>query len=268
MILRFFGRLLNIDDIEDKWVVRFMVLFCVLVRSAVFFNPYADMDFSQAYAWLGAFETAADLSQLPNTMPFNRGNIIFLVTAFIALFIVLMMGILYSALYVRSFRIRKQRKQNEGDVKMEVPLSLGKILKRLGLLSLFYLAVSIPFILISSNFLIFFCIGFPFLFTAPACYLSGDKGMFRSISHVVRLTRGYYLAHSRTLAIIVLFFFFTDALSGLTTYFSMTMFYVLSSAFSTWVVFVFGRYAGMAYCAMADKRGFSVSTPEKESKIE
>ena len=268
MILRLFGRLLNIDDIEGKWVVRFMVLLCVVVRSAVFFNPYADMDFSQAYAWLSACETANDLSQLPKTMPFNRGNVIFLITAFLALFIVLMMGILYSALYVRSFRIRKMGKNDDGADKKTVSIGYGRILKRLLLLSLFYLAVSVPFLLISSNFIIFFCIGFPFLFTAPACYLSGDKGMFRSLSHVVRLTKGYYLAHSRTLAIIVLFFFFTDAVSGLTTYFSMTVFYILSSAFSTWVTFVFGRYAGMAYCAMDEKRGTSVSTNEKESKIE
>lgn len=268
MIFKLFGRLFNIDDIEGNWVVRFMVLFCVVIRSAVFFNPYADMNFSQAYAWLNACESATDISQLPKTMPFNQGNIVLLVTAFFALFIVLMMGILYSALYVRSYRIRKQKKQTDGEGKTEEPLRYGKIVKRLVLLSLFYLAVSIPFILINSYFLMFFFIGFPFLFTAPACYLSGDKGMFRSLPHVVRLTKGYYLAHIRTLAIIVLFYFFTDALSGLTTYFSMTTFYILSSAFSTWVTFVFGRYAGMAYCAMTEKRGSSVSTTEKVSKIE
>ena len=120
---------------------------------------------------------------------------------------------------------------------------------------------------ISSNFIIFFLIGFPFLFTAPACYLSGDKGMFTSIPYVVRLTRGFYLTHVRSLVLILLVFFFTDGIAGLTSFVSNTAFYILSAAFSTWICFSFGRYAGMSYCAMKETKKHTEISPEKEGKI-
>ena len=67
--------------------------------------------------------------------------------------------------------------------------------------------------------------------------------------------------------LLILVFFFTDALSGLTSYVSLTTFYILSAAFSTWVTFSFGRYAGMAYCAMKEAKEHSEISPEKEGKI-
>ena len=199
-------------------------------------------------------------------IPITTGNVIFLVTAFLALFLAFIMGVLYSGLYVKSFRNRRRSK--EGGESIPEPLKTSVILKRFALLSLFYLAVSLPFFLISSNLLIFFCIGFPLIFTAPACYLSGDKGMFNSLPHVVRLTRGFYLAHVRSLVLIVLAYFFTNAIAGLISYASMTAFYILAAAFSTWIIFTFGRYAGMAYCAMTDKKVISTINNENESKIE
>jgi hypothetical protein len=200
------------------------------------------------------------------TIPITSGNIVFLVSAFFVLFITFLMGVLYSGLYVRSFRSRNKGK--EGSEDLPEPVKMGVIIKRFVLLSLFYLAVSIPFMIISSNLIVFFCIGFPMLFTAPACYLSGDKGMFNSIPHVVRLTRGFYLAHVRSIFLIALVFFFTDALAGLVSFASMTAFYILSAAFSTWITLTFGRYAGMAYCAMSDKKVISsINIGEKESRF-
>lgn len=271
MIFRILERMFNIDDIDCKWGVRFMFLFCVVARCAVFFNPYSDTDFTWLNTWISNFESAQTTEQLPAAIPITSGNIVFLVTAFLALFITLMMGILYSGLYVRYFRIKKMEKEAEAETEgtsgTEEPQRPGALIKRLLLLTLFYLAVSLPFMLISSNFLLFFCIGFPFLFTAPACYLSGDKGMFNSLPYVVKLTRGFYTVHVRSLVVIVLMFFFTDALAGLTSFFSNTTFYILSSAFSTWITFTFGRYAGMAYCAMKERVDHPERNPEKEGKI-
>lgn len=265
MILKVLERLFNIDDIDCKWGVRFMFLFCVLARCAVFFNPYSDTDFSWLNGWMSNFESADQTTRLTMDVPMTSGNVVFLVTAFLALFITFTMGVLYSGLYVRYFRRKNSEKEDyEGIPK---PLSYGKILKRFGLLFLFYLAVSIPFVIINSNLLLIFCIGFPLVFTAPACYLSGDKGMFNSLPYVVRLTKGFYLAHIRSLVLVVLAFFFTDAIAGLVSYASMTAFYILSAAFSTWITFTFGRYAGMAYCAMTDKKVRSTINNEKEGKI-
>ena len=262
MILKVLERLFNIDDIDCKWGVRFMFLLCVLSRCAVFFNPYSDTDFSWLNSWMSSFEAADQTERLTMDVPLTTGNVVFLVTAFFALFITFSMGVLYSGLYVRSFR--KKNEEKEGAPK---PLSYKAILKRFGLLFLFHLAVSIPFVIINSNLLVIFCIGFPLVFTAPACYLSGDKGMFNSLPQVVRLTKGFYLAHVRSLVLIVLAFFFTDAIAGLVSFASMTAFYILSAAFSTWITFTFGRYAGMAYCAMTDKKVRSTINNEKEGKI-
>ena len=267
IIFKVFERLLNIDDIDCKWGVRFMFLFCVIARCAVMFNPYADTDFSWLNTWITTYESAKTPDQLPANLPITAGNIIFLATAFFALFLVLMCGILYSGLYVRYFRLKKKEKDSDGSEGRAEPPKLSAIFKRFGLLTLFYLAVSIPFMLISSYFIVFLLIGFPFLFTAPACYLSGDKGMFTSIPHVVRLTRGFYLAHVRSLVLIVLVFFFTDGIAGLTSFVSNTAFYILSSAFSAWITFSFGRYAGMSYCAMMETKAHPEISPEKEGKI-
>ena len=60
MIFRILERMFNIDDIDCKWGVRFMFLFCVVARCAVFFNPYSDTDFT----WLNIIQdhlyTASD----------------------------------------------------------------------------------------------------------------------------------------------------------------------------------------------------------------
>ena len=267
MILKVFERLFNIDDIDCKWGVRFMFLFCVVARCAVFFNPYSDTNFTWLNTWISTYESAQTPDQLPASLPITTGNIIFLVSAFLALFISVIMGVLYSGLYVRYFRIKKKEKETDGLLVREEPPKIGAMLKRHLLLSLFYLAVSIPFVIINSNFLLIFCIGFAFVFTAPACYLSGDKGMFSSLPYVVRLTKGFYLAHVRSIVLIVLVFFFTDAIAGLTSFVSLTTFYILSSAFSTWITFTFGRYAGMAYCAMREQKERPEIYPEKEGKI-
>jgi hypothetical protein len=267
IIFKVFERLLNIDDIDCKWGVRFMFLFCVVARCAVMFNPYSDTDFSWLNTWITTYESAKTPDQLPASLPITTGNIIFLVTAFLALFLALMGGILYSGLYVRYFRSKKKEKDTDGAGGSEEPIKLSALFKRFGLLTLFYLAVSVPFMLISSYFIVFLLIGFPFLFTAPACYLSGDKGMFSSIPCVVRLTRGFYLTHVRSLVLIVLVFFFTDGIAGLTSFVSNTAFYILSAAFSTWISFAFGRYAGMSYCAMKETKKHTEISPEKEGKI-
>ena len=263
MILKVFERLFNIDDIDCKWGVRFMFLFCVIARCAVFFNPYTDTDFSWLNSWMSNFDAADQTQSFNMNVPITSGNIVFLITAFLALFIIFTMGVLYSGLYVRSFRNRNKEKEG-----IRYPICFSALLKRFALLFLFYLAVSIPFIIINSNLILFFCFGFPMIFTAPACYLSGDKGMFKALPYVIRLTKGFYLVHVRSLVLIVLAFFFTDAIAGLVSYASMTAFYILSAAFSTWITFTFGRYAGMAYCAMTDKKVRSTINNEKEGKIE
>ena len=266
VILKLFERLLNIDDIRYKWCVRLMFFFCVILRCAAFLNPYSDTDFSGLYSWMNNLESNFT-DQGMVAIPFTTGNIVFLVMIFSALFFTLMMGILYSGLFVRAFRIKRIEKEGPDVLFQDKPLPIGKIFKRLILLALFYLAVSIPFLLISSNLLLFVVIGFPIVFTAPCCYLSGDKGMFSSLPYVARITRGFYLAHVRSLIILVLTFFFIDALAGLVSFASVTVFYILSAAFTTWITFAFGRYAGMAYCAMRDANERPVTNTEKESKI-
>ncbi len=264
MILKIFERLLNIDDINCKWGIRFMFFFCVILRCSAFFNPYSDTDFSWLNGWMSSFESE-NANQTIVSIPFTSGNIVFLVTIFFALFFTVMMGILYSALFVRSVRLKDLEKE-DAEVK-DKPLSIRGIFTRLLPLSLFYLAVSIPFVIISSNLLLFFLIGFPMVFTAPCCYLSGDKGMFKSIPYVVRLTKGFYLAHVRSLFLLMLVFFFTNAIAGLVSYASVTAFYILSAGFATWVTFAFGRYAGMAYYAMRNAKEHTVTKLEKEGKI-
>lgn len=250
MILKVFERLLNIDDIDCKWCVRIMFLLSVVIRCAAFLNPYSDTDFTWLNSWMASFE-AGD-AQAASTIPFSSGNIVFLCTALFALFFTFLMGVLYSALYVRSFRKKLKERDNDETIKRDDPAPAGQLAKRFLILSLFYLAVSLPFALVSSNLLLFFLIGFPFVFTAPACYLSGDKGMFQSLAYVAKITRGFYLAHIRSLFLIVLVFLFTDAIAGLVSYVSMTTFYILSAAFSAWNTMAIGRYAGMAYCAMRE----------------
>ena len=77
MILKVLERLFNIDDIDCKWGVRFMFLFCVLARCAVFFNPYSDTDFSWLNAWKNNFESADQTTRLTMDVPMTSGNVVF-----------------------------------------------------------------------------------------------------------------------------------------------------------------------------------------------
>ena len=86
MILKVFERLFNIDDIDCKWGVRFMFLFCVVARCAVFFNPYSDTNFTWLNTWISTYESAQTPDQLPASLPITTGNIVFLVSAFFAPF--------------------------------------------------------------------------------------------------------------------------------------------------------------------------------------
>ena len=132
MILKVFERLLNIDDIDYKWAVRFMFLFCVVARCAVFFNPYSDTDFTWLNSWMSNFESADQTQAMDMTIPITSGNIVFLVSAFFVLFITLLMGVLYSGLYVRSFRSRSKGKEWSEDLSEHV--KMGVIIKRFVLL--------------------------------------------------------------------------------------------------------------------------------------
>ena len=113
----------DIDNVGKRWGVRILFLFTMVIMAAVEFNPMADSDFSLLNGWLIDYiDTMAKnpMAQMNTLPPFTEGNIIYIITLFIAFFILLTASYIYSALYVREFRKVRMEVLGKGKASPEV----------------------------------------------------------------------------------------------------------------------------------------------------
>lgn len=256
----------DIDNVGKRWGVRILFLFTMVIMAAVEFNPMADSDFSLLNGWLIDYiDTMAKnpMAQMNTLPPFTEGNIIYIITLFIAFFILLTASYIYSALYVREFRKVRMEVLGKGKASPEVldyssrqlpssPIEPKKLVGRVALLVLVSLAIFLPLMIIALNFSFFLLLGLPFIFTIPVAYLSGDKGLFTAIPYSVKLSSKYYFVNMRYIAVIFFVGLVTSFILGIASNISLTAYYILDSAVTTWLFFSFARLAGVAYCNMRD----------------
>lgn len=268
----------DIDNVGSRWGVRLLYLFTMVLNAAVHFNPWADTDFTPLQSWAvevyNMTEYDADqYNALMTAIPISRGNLIYILSLCIGYLILLAAAYIYAALYVRNFRQEKIASINDGDQEVmnyaiehlpDKPIQPSKLILRLLFLMLVSTLISVPFVLITFYFMFIAIIGLPFVFTAPVAYLSGDTGFFRSLPYSVKLAAKYYFVNMRGIGIILLAILVSDFTVPLIANISMTAFYIVDAAITTWIWLAFARLAGISYCTMKDfpikgnKRPFAI----------
>ena len=268
----------DIDNVGSRWGVRLLYLFTMVLNAAVHFNPWADTDFTPLQSWAvevyNMTEYDADqYNALMTAIPISRGNLIYILSLCIGYLILLAAAYIYAALYVRNFRQEKIASIKDDDQEVmnyaiehlpDKPIQPSKLILRLLFLMLVSTLISVPFVLITFYFMFIAIIGLPFVFTAPVAYLSGDTGFFRSLPYSVKLAAKYYFVNMRGIGIFLLAILVSDFTVPLIANISMTAFYIVDAAITTWIWLAFARLAGISYCTMKDfpikgnKRPFAI----------
>ncbi|MBR3247925.1 MAG: hypothetical protein IKG03_05980 [Clostridiales bacterium] len=268
----------DIDNVGKRWGVRVLYLFTVILNAGIHFNPWADTDFTPLQNWVmtvyGMTEYDPDrYNALLTEIPLSTGNVIYLISAVIGIIILLASAYIYAAMFVREFRKEKIAaiKDEDPDVVNyavshipDKPIKISKLIGRLVILILFSVVAALPVATVTMYFMFLALIGLPFIFTVPVAYLSGDKGLFSSIPYAVRLSRKYYFINMRSIGIVLFAAIIVDFLVPFLANVSLTAFYVVDAALTTWLWLSFARLAALAYCTMKDfpikdgKRPFAI----------
>ena len=278
MLIAAVKNIFDIDNVGSRWGVRILYLVTVVLNAAIHFNPWADTDFTPLQSWVmdvyNLTEIDADqYNALMNAIPISRGNVIYILSLCVGYLLLLASAYIYAGLYVRAFRKDKMAMVHDDDPEVlnyaiehlpDKPIKPFELFLRLVLIMLFSTLISIPFVLITFYFMFIAIIGLPFVFTAPVAYLSGDTGFFSSLPYAVRLSRKYYFINMRSIGLILFAILIVDFTVPLIANLSLTAFYIVDAAITTWIWLAFARLAGMAYCTMKDfpikggKRPFAI----------
>jgi len=278
MLIAAIKSIFDIDNVGSRWGVRILYLVTVVLNAAIHFNPWADTDFTPLQSWAmdvyNLTEYDADqYNALMNAIPISTGNIIYIISLCAGYLLLLASAYIYAGLYVRAFRKEKLASVHDDDPEVlnyaiehlpDKPIKPSKLFLRLVLLMLFSTLIAMPFVMITFYFMFIAIIGLPFVFTAPVAYLSGDTGFFSSLPYAVRLSRKYYFINMRSIGLILFAILIVDFTVPLIANLSLTAFYIVDAAITTWIWLAFARLAGMAYCTMKDfpikggKRPFAI----------
>ncbi|MCR4729934.1 MAG: hypothetical protein K5881_03290 [Saccharofermentans sp.] len=278
MLIAAIKSIFDIDNVGSRWGVRILYLVTVVLNAAIHFNPWADTDFTPLQSWAmdvyNLTEYDADqYNALMNAIPISTGNIIYIISLCAGYLLLLASAYIYAGLYVRAFRKEKLASVHDDDPEVlnyaiehlpDKPIKPSKLFLRLVLIMLFSTLISMPFVMITFYFMFIAIIGLPFVFTAPVAYLSGDTGFFSSLPYAVRLSRKYYFINMRSIGFILFAILIVDFTVPLIANLSLTAFYIVDAAITTWIWLAFARLAGMAYCTMKDfpikggKRPFAI----------
>ncbi|MCR5384075.1 MAG: hypothetical protein K6E72_05540 [Saccharofermentans sp.] len=278
MFLSVVKSIFDIDNVGKRWGVRILYMLTVILNAGIHFNPWADTDFTPLQNWImnvyGMTEYDPDkYNALMTEIPLSTGNLIYLFSAVIGVIILLTSAYLYAAIFVREFRKEKIASIKDSDPEVvnyaishipDKPIKIPELIGRLVLLVLISIVVAIPIVSITMYFMFLALIGLPFIFTVPVAYLSGDKGLFSSIPYAVRLSRKYYFINMRSIALVLFAAIIVDFAVPFLSQISLTAFYIVDAALTTWLWLSFARLAGLAYCTMKDfpikdgKRPFAI----------
>jgi len=248
IILTRLKNIFDIDDVGNRWGVRILFAFIVIINCAVHFNPYADTNFDALFSWaekVQASENADSVDLSLMVVPLTEGNRIFILTALLAIFITLMASFLYSGLYIKAYREKRQKLKAFGE-----PIKGSKLALRMLLLTIYCLTVAVPFALFFGSFMVLAVLAIPFIFVMPSAYLSGDFSLFASVPNSVTRTKGYYMERWRGILLILSVFFLLDYPISMVAAFSTTAYYILDSAFGCWIILSFARFAASSYTRM------------------
>ncbi len=266
MLFAAIKNLFDIDNVGNRWGVRFLYMFTVILNAAIHFNPWADTDFTPLMSWTsevyGLTEYDADKYEaLLSAVPLSTGNIIYLATLLLGYFILLASALIYAGVFVREYRKERLSSDNTDEAKVinyavnhipDQPIKPIKLVLRVLLLLLIAVLFSFPILFTVSYFALLLVIGLPFIFTAPVAYLSGDTGFFKSFPHAAKLSVRYYFIILRSMSLIFIVAVILSFAVPLLQYVSVTAYYIVHAAVTTWLWLSFARLAGISYCTMKE----------------
>jgi len=266
MFLSVAKSIFDIDNVGNRWGVRILYLVTVILNAAIHFNPWADTDFTPLQNWVMTVYDMTDYdperyNALMTNIPLSTGNLIYLFSSVIAVIILLASAYLYAGIFVRQFRKEKLAAIKDPDPDVvnyavshipDKPIKISKLVGRIILLLLISIIISVPLLSITMYFLFLALIGLPFVFTIPVAYLSGDKGLFASIPYAVKISTRYYFINMRSIALVLFAAIIVDFAVPFLANISLTAFYIVDAALTTWLWLSFARLAALAYCTMKD----------------
>ena len=266
MFLSVAKSIFDIDNVGNRWGVRILYLVTVILNAAIHFNPWADTDFTPLQNWVMTVYDMTDYdperyNALMTNIPLSTGNLIYLFSSVIAVIILLASAYLYAGVFVRQFRKEKLAAIKDPDPDVvnyavshipDKPIKISKLVGRIALLLLISIIISVPLLSVTMYFLFLALIGLPFVFTIPVAYLSGDKGLFASIPYAVKISTRYYFINMRSIALVLFAAIIVDFAVPFLANISLTAFYIVDAALTTWLWLSFARLAALAYCTMKD----------------
>ena len=236
----------KIDKVGKGIAVKGIFAFLVLLRFSFLLLPDQAYDFKAFEAFSRKIVKDPQLAYNlnPQDIPLSDWNCILITCIVIFIYISILAFCLYVGLFIRDVRLRNGKK--------------GKAIKSSELVSrLVILAVLIPFMYIPTMIFLLYLILlliiiFPWLIMYPACYLSGDSGLFGSISETYRKTRGYYAINVRNVCIILMVSFFIKTITSLVSEAAPAAGYILNAFAETFILLCMARYAGLIYFKMIE----------------
>ena len=167
MILAAIKSIFDIDNVGKRWGVRILYLITVLINAAIYFNPFADNDFTPLNNWMNTFYSMTEYDpeiydRLLSSVPLSSGNIIFMITVLIGELVYLTSAYIYASVYVRNYRLEKAaiaKKIGSDSINYAVsslpdePIKISKLVGRILLIVLVTTFVALPLLSISMYFL-------------------------------------------------------------------------------------------------------------------
>ncbi len=254
-------RFFRIDSLGKGIFVKCLFAVLLLVKCSVYLFPIGDPDFSEFMIWLQRQTENPDMMQIDfESMPFTVENAIYVCHMLSANFILIMGAVLYAGAYIRQYRINHQPNKAGASGYLIPPkylkvISVPAFIGRSLLLALCVAIIFIPALYFVLLLFLGFIIICPCVAMYPACYLSGDTGLFKSFSEMVKVIKGYYIINMRTMSMLMLMYFLGDYISSGLMRVLPAVAYVLGPLVSVFVALVAGRYVGIIYCRMREVPG-------------
>lgn len=234
-----------IDDTKKKWAVRGLFLFLLSMIFSFHYFPIGNPDLSLTMNWslellneINAVTNTADLNALDFTLPvFFRGNMIFVFSVMVFRFLLLFFVMLAFLFFLCD--------------KREIPITKGLKLYLVRfphlflLLSLFYIAFSIPFL---NYFVIIW--GLPVFFMAPGAVLFEKKNPIDGLAFSFYATREHRLAVFLNGMLLYLLYSFLRGVISIIFAQSRTGFILIYSLLTAFSILVSGRMLASLYDKM------------------
>lgn len=255
-------RFFRIDSLGKGIFVKCLFAVLLLVKCSVYLFPIGDPDFSEFMIWTDKLLANTNpMAQIDfESMPFTFENALYVCHVLAANFILIMGAVLYAGLYIRQYRIDHQPNKAGASGYLIPPMylkeiSVPKFIGRFLILSLCVAVIFIPALYFVLLLFVVFIIICPCVVMYPACYLSGDTGLFKSFSEMIKVIKGYFIINMRTMSVLMLVYFLGDYISSGLMRVLPAVAYVLGPLVSVFVALVAGRYVGIIYCRMREVPG-------------